>query len=117
MTNLSDLIQELESANVGSRELDAKIATIKLPALATYEQDPVRGPGHWISSDGARWWAPSYTTSLDDALLTVPDGMLWRAGSLGAGVGNPGVKGRWWEFEHDEPALALCVAALKAREA
>ena len=62
-----------------------------------------------------------YTTSLDAAMTLVPEGLLW------AVERNP-VSVQWWGSVYDAmedltnsvaatPALALCIAALKAREA
>ena len=121
----ADLIARLESATEGSRELDAQI------------ECSVRG---WqlleISSTGAYSFrhkekdfnypsgAPCYTESLDAALTLVP--AIWRVYNIKEAYIYP--PNKWFAClerrrEHREsmigkaptPALALCIAALKAR--
>ena len=69
--------------------------------------------------------APRYTASLDDAVTLVPDGWYWRAGHgvLWPGWAHLNVKhpdhcdyGDEHTAHAETPALALCAAALKARE-
>jgi hypothetical protein len=123
--NLRSLIEELEAATVGSRALDADIFwTINLPHSE-----------HWPTTH--RWvsMVPAYTTSIDAALTLVPEGwpiteMSWwpsvpkgyesenvaRVGIMGldyAGFGNHKLRFR---AEAKTPALAFCIAALKARQ-
>lgn len=100
------LIERLEAASGPDRDLDMRIADLgrewKLPGSAT--------PGY----------APMFTASLDAALTLVPEGHKWVLHSDGCA----GVKlcdmgddddlptGEDWAAT---PALALCIAALKAR--
>lgn len=129
---MTDLIARLESAPEGSRGLDAEIALHLYPRISTYESDEVRGSGHWVSPDYGAIYAENYTTSLDAALTLVPEGQeIWwevrqmcslsspmKGGEgifsarVGLNYGADGYLGR-----SDNPALALCIAALKAREA
>lgn len=77
---------------------------------------------------------PRYTASLDAALTLVPEGWLWQVGAYAKGnVCNPAyyraVLRQWRRMDDGElewprlagvaatPALALCAAALRAREA
>ncbi len=126
---MDDLIEKLEAATEGSRGLD--IAIYKLVSgLQPSERDP-----DWIGPDDG-WnhgsWkgrAPPYTTSLDSALLLVPEGMLWRVGSAEAEANviwesKPSYyteqgTGESWASDGDtfNAALALCIASLKARAA
>ena len=138
---MKNLIHELEQATEGSRELDEKI----LASLGTHVRErrgndlkawwyPVNGPDHKRLSVGLRSWSgaiPDYTTSLDAALTLVPP--EWRIRSLSE---NEGDKSEWgWGCQQifcgdpDNPpkiyyttsiawtaSLALCIAALGARE-
>lgn len=103
---MTDLIDRLESASEGSRELDILIAT----AVGAKRVD---GP-----------WYARYSTSLDAALTLVPEG--W-TGSVDVPGDN---NGAWLDppaapvIGHERvyaigatSALALCIASLKAREA
>lgn len=123
---MKELIANLAAATEGSRELSLQV---------------LLGCG-WKLEDG-HYWAPrpnlgfdaiqelhllpNPTTSIDDALTLVPEG--WSLAGLWEAV-NP--KDRpWWgvDLRHDDPyearrtlgaktpALALCLAAVKAREA
>ena len=99
------LIEQLKSAGKGSRELDREIDRIANP--------PDKG---WLG----RYFPPHpYTTSLDAALKLVPaksfpeikcDRVGWRA------VIWPHF-GPHWAADAPTAALALCIAALKARQA
>lgn len=99
VTDMASLIARLEQASESSRELDAEIARA------------MRG------AHGDKIDAPEYTDSIDAALLLVPDGAAWSVMqnhiSPAASVGGNRV-GPWWR-RRSTPALALCIAALKAR--
>jgi hypothetical protein len=93
-----DLIAKLESATEGSRELDREV---NLAATGKFL--------HHL--------APRYTTSIDAALTLVPGYHYWIVGVQYAAVWQE--DGRLADAEkivtHGRPALALCIAALKAR--
>jgi hypothetical protein len=97
---LSELIAKLEEAEEGSRELDCEIyVALGNPLL--------RAVGK----------APRYSSSLDAALTLVPEGSYAKLQ-----IGRNHAKGwAWVELRDVEavarstPALALCIAALKAR--
>jgi hypothetical protein len=122
----ADLIARLEAASEGSRELDEEIAH-----LAHTYQAPDRGDpyGSW----------PHYTTSLDAARELVPEGMaadihigprgFYNDATIWQPIKGEDDQGRrttsYKPFEaksvrdgriyQNTPALALCIAALKAR--
>ena len=110
---MDELIKRLESATEGSRELDAAIIMSGLHV--SMPDDPVG-------------WPPKFTTSIDAALTLVPAGRPWSITQQSSGVGyfaDIAIKDDdgWW-FEADgpgseapTPALALCIAALRARSA
>jgi hypothetical protein len=136
---MDDLIKQLEAAKGGSRELDGRIAWAFgwrfNGGVEPEDEDFALWPeiaGHWhkpgdrfadICSDDdpaiERWDdPPHYTTSLDAALTLVPEDWIWDVASTGA----------VWVMPEDEisqqiviggqpdPIIALCIAALKARQ-
>ena len=126
MTDHTSLIARLESAGEGSRELDFDVATAS--------GSEVREGWAEVYADGDFGGSvKSYTTSLDAALALAervlpdhamnvckdqgpPEGPQFRWSSvvsrysLAGPVGRPG----WWFGVSDTPALALCIAILKA---
>lgn len=101
---MESLIKKLEAATEGSRELDGDIH---------YHDRKPYPKGGW-NTDGL----PHYTTSIDAALRLVPEGFIWDVAS----TGQAWVMGGLDNEQHlvtsaPTPALALCIAALKAREA
>lgn len=142
---MQDLIDKLESATEGSRELDAHLSAALLGngayaavsefngAWCVYRGEDRSGRARVVSSN--RGDVPDvrlhYTTSLDAALTLVPEGDGWlisdkpfaeifrplrvlagRPTALADRVGVFGDK----EIRKSTPALALCIAALRARE-
>lgn len=116
MSDLDTLIRDLEEATEGSRELDTAVTNWmwrekwgkKLPKDLSIEP---------------------YTTSLDAALTLVPEGWKWEIANHAGDDDGPRAA-LWWGIpaEHNDeikqigahgntPALALCIAALKARNA
>lgn len=104
---MKELIERIEGAEEGSRELDYAIA---------------QSVGLIQSKDGAvhfgQWW-PYYTASLDAAMTLVPEGCKWQVSTEEPGpwawVGEPGSDIP--AIMAATPALALAAAALKARTA
>lgn len=119
---MNDLIEKLEAATEGSRELDADIAQhVDWPRIRGAKRLPDRPDSSGYFEISADTWqaVPRYTTSLDAALTLVPEGWgcdlgIWPSGN-GARL-TPGVNIFHAIYrEAQTPALALCIAALKAR--
>ena len=123
---MNDLIAALEKAEEGSRELDVEIDRRVAPK--GWQQSET---GAWFNNNQRR--PPPYTRSLDAALTLVP-----RDGSVSTvslaiwpdynGEGKDVTDADLTRFHPDEdevslgrcsmadaPALAICIAALKAR--
>jgi hypothetical protein len=93
---MKDLIAKLEAAAEGSIELDQAIgAALDL------------------------WPIDAYTRSLDDALTLVPEGWAWKTWAVNVeGEMECGAAVNFERKAHaPTPALALCIAALRARSA
>ncbi len=106
MTNIETLIERLEKADGPdrcSRSIDGMIAS---------------AIGLTMPIDSV---IPAYTSSIDDALTLVPEGRMWMAGRAPARywaqVSGPRRSDEFLGENKIEPAIALCIAALKARAA
>jgi len=139
---MTDLIEKLEALDGPSREVDAEIAKAVGWTVETYtgERSRTRRKA-WRDADGdRRMRTPDFTASIDAALTLVPEG--WRIGLEDPGIGDLDFFEAWcWPYEdswepdwhlgqqgyRDHPngtidqnkasrAIALCIAALKARE-
>lgn len=117
--NADLILSRLEAATRGSRELDEAIAT-----LLWGEPRPSGNPGEqrvlrWWSGGVGRTVAPEFTTSIDAAMMMLPDG--WRLNSLGDHGETWDVElaarhGREWRYGYAKTAAhALCIACLRAR--
>lgn len=122
---MKTLIERLEKATGPSRELDAAIFKIAQPESERFKTSPFgEGPGHmsWISANKGTIH-PLYTASIDAALTLVPENADWSLEKDGAWV-------RWMGKDDAQEvqsvlvgrdgkctAIALCIAALKARQA
>lgn len=123
---MTELIKRLEAATGPSRELDADIAR------ATGLQVKKGQLGGWVYiAEGRTGWEllPYFTESVDAALTLVPEGWssslniypvqvkptpIWKAASHvnpNDGSGRSGYLG-----DSATPPIALCIAALKARQ-
>ncbi len=120
--SMDDLIAKLAAATEGSRDLDGEIAVACNLRPAWLLDDPrglIAGRGcARAGRTGPSFEVPPYTTSLDAALTVVPEGCSdltidWNGSNWAAwvDVGNDGTD---WQ-SHPSAALALCIAALKAR--
>ena len=89
----------------------------------------------WCSQDGRKdisrgmfldAWAPEFSSSIDAAWTLVPDGTIWKLFSDWPGDAYFAVvegdtwlpekaKDEWRSGRQGTPAIALCIAALKAR--
>jgi hypothetical protein len=130
----AELIKHLEAANEGSRQLDALIREGVLDGAGRddpcgWGSEPL-GPGA-VAELEAPSCAQRYTTSIDAALTLVPQGWIWQVRVLYRG-GRPTpinravvandrtgmvLAGEYCEAEASTPALALCIAALRAHAA
>lgn len=138
MTDLSSLIARLEQVESGSRELDCDIQLIVFGDKPYGVKGPYRHPQpatlaeyvaqyrDLINSDDAvdDETVPRYTTSIDAALTLVPEG--WRithaygppwAWCLTKTAPEEDGSRRYAEGKSATPALALCIASIKARMA
>ena len=129
---MDDLIKKLTEAECGSRELDALVdREITYPNwrdTVGKQEVPVGSAGSVrpsIPSDYLRTAScPHYTTSLDAALTLVPEGWAFRLTRTTGGeceatvhdAGNRGVPCRYEEQISSNLPMALCIAALRARQ-
>lgn len=101
---MNELIKRLEEAAEGSEELDVAIVR----EVFGYEKD------------NPLWHCLPYTTSLDAALTLVPEGtaieMTGEAGAEGWGTRLTDDHSKETMALSTTLPLALCIAALKARE-
>ena len=109
LTETASAIAACRAAAAPSRDLDARIARAVFPALAAL---PVVEPGVWRGEDGGRVRALRYTDSRSAAATLVPPGCWIDAG--GPGITVAGAEGEW-TGAHAVEAIALCIAALRAR--
>lgn len=108
----NELIAALELATVPDRELDAEID--QLAYENGWRSERIMTPDR----------TPSYTASIDAALTLVPEGYCW---DVARGyvpeatvwqIGTEYDEGSGRQLPHSQhpvPAIALCIAALKAR--
>ncbi len=121
---MNDLIAELEAATEGSRELDDEIFLAIHPDQGTFSEDGEYWYAMDLDEDGGPWaLLPNYTTSLEAALTLVSSGAhvsaqfdtpekgCDTAASIVLSYGEKRLGGGG----HYTPALAVCIAALKAR--
>jgi len=108
----SALISRLEQAEAGSRELDA----------AVYRLLAGKSTDHWFKF-GDQYFSDdtvySVTTSIDAAMSLVPEGWNWSIdcidGKYSAVLNNtPIARNAQFSQYLPNPALALCIASLKA---
>lgn len=131
---IDKLIAELESATKGSRKLDDAISTIigRPPPQTGGYYGWEDGPGYYSrpkDSEGITreiWESRHFTTSLDAALTLVPEGTdidLYVAGhnsssnACAVDILHPETEEKFGTGNNRSTALALCIAALKARQA
>jgi hypothetical protein len=131
---VKSLIAKLEQAPEGSRELDTEILCLTLGGDWYVKNQYEDGSGKWLCYSRTRFTdkdkqhptcrtAPHYTTSLDAALTLVPEGWEWAVSTGYAEIFPP-------DFSPSDnpnsvmvaasvrrtPALALCIAILKANK-
>jgi hypothetical protein len=115
-----ELIAALEAAEGPDRALDAAIAVAA--KAVPYDFEPAFMTAEWRAIyDDRHWRAPDFTASIDAALTLVPEGAFWsitmrgvKRGGFHACCALRDHNGLEWH-EGTTPAIALCIAALKAR--
>jgi hypothetical protein len=130
---MRDIIERLESATGADREIDREIAVQAL-GWSPPRNAGVCGPNYvksgdfmWYDREGcARGFEPpAYTASIDAAMTLVPNDCVWGLSKQERGFTGPYYyqasvmppSGPWADgIVAATPALALCIAALKARE-
>jgi hypothetical protein len=136
-SDLQSLLSRLETATEGSRELDAEIdAALRIgkPGLPDWARTNfptwrARPDGrvecaHGDGTGSLHWESQPFTRSVDAALSLVPEGLMVSM-TIGHGQAVANVKTgsilnpetREWPGYAKTPALALVVAALRARGA
>ena len=132
MSNLSELIERVEKARGQSRELDALIEceVRRLQAYAVGLSDetrahwnPIGSKGEVIDNQGlCRYQSPAYTSSIDTALTLLPEGFAAAVGTMAFKNCDKKPWATYWtpqgvphSVEAATPALAVVIAALKAR--
>jgi len=134
MTDLTSLIERVEAATVGSRELDILVgAAVDLRVdgcpqsfRSSFELCGMEQMLRMVESPQniLREALPRYTTSIDAALTLLPDGKCWRLAhghlvgctSAVAEVMERGFGTKLSLAEAATPALALLAAILRARQ-
>jgi hypothetical protein len=126
---MTPLIKRLKEATKGSRELDAEIALAVGWTFEKWAEGRERKP-YWRAPGETKYFnrfgfPPQFSRSLDAALTLVPEGMSGHvdigkmSGIYQCGLWNgkfaQDVKENYGESKAT-PALALVIAALKARE-
>lgn len=116
---MTDLLDHLKAAKVGSRELDAKIDEHLGWHLRQYEYDT-----GWFTPDckPTSIGPPIWTTSIDDALTLLPKGWEWdrlRSGTINIFKppkenGEPMWAGVGYGHGATDP-LSVCIAIMEAR--
>lgn len=139
-TDLSDLIERLEKAEGPSRELDIYVHAAIHDGYVEHSGPPenvyviwrcgsdrdvptVFGPQHVRDRVCNERETPRYTKSIDDALQLVPEGMefeitnIYGPARCTMGLNVNDDAGPWYAERLDgNLTLALCIAALKARQ-
>jgi hypothetical protein len=115
---MQDIVERLEKATGPDRELDALVYVGHYRSAYPDETDAAR-------IEYALRCAPHYTSSIDSAIMLVPRGRKWRVGSHATTIWDgfyaaicPDIlSGKTHEsWCKSTPAIALCIAALKARQ-
>lgn len=126
------LIKRLEALTGPSREVDAEIAEAIGWKSVPWEFSGKRGVTWYASGPEAYKECPHFTGSIDAALTLVPEGCVWalnfasmativKVGTKKFDIIDGVIVGQWPENQREgelpvSVAIALCIAALKARE-
>jgi len=88
--------------------------------------EPCAGLSDQYEKETSEYWRakntrPDYTASIDAAVTLIPDGMQWQTSSFGETAviaeSTPSHWTKYSESDHDNPAIAICIAALEANTA
>jgi hypothetical protein len=124
---MDELIAKLEKATGPDRELDVAIVYALHPDIGNYDGLCVGDEPIFWHEPYRKQPCPRFTASIDAALSLVPEGM--QVGLVGPWITTATKAEVWYaqvadgiedfqgEFDHKAPtaALALCIAALRAR--
>lgn len=121
---LSDLIKQIEGATAPGRDIDVEIALLlgwrrKVEYVKQDEHgEPVRKVFWVVPTGGDYGKVPRYTSSVDAAMTVVQEvapgivgGVSWEEDGRGAAILGDGTY-----CQAATPAMALCIAALKAKQ-
>ena len=130
---IPELIAALEAAEGPSAKLDGNIHLILFPEYLTFRRGAKEADAEnyfFTTAIVSRDWrehiiAAPYTASIDAALTLVPNGLGWLIGTsddhpsfhchLFTLAGEMISRGIGYSLRAPTPALAICIAALKAR--
>ena len=116
---IEELIAALERADAPSRELELRIARDVLDSEPLGHAAGLPDKLLIAQAEIGPW--PRYTSSIDAALSLVPEGWDYIAGYANgqcfADCGPANTFNSVGQVQHDSFAIAICVAALKARAA
>lgn len=124
MSEIAELIERLEKATGpdGSLDLDIRFYLDGVRSVGGYWAENI-ATGERVRVD---YTSPNYTASIDAALTLVPEGHYWHAAHGktrddeplgGASIIESGTLATISEGEAPTAAIALCIAALRARAA
>lgn len=116
----NELIERLEAATGPDRELDAAIAEA-VGHTVKYDKADLRDTTPWYQPVPDYSWqpVPQFSASIDAALTLVPEGLNYELTTTGYKPGAT-VCGNILTGPHEgayaaTPALAICIAALRAK--
>lgn len=123
MSSLSDLIARVENASGPDRRLDFDLwATITNPDGFPALSEPEESRTGWFDTWKDRGGFPLYTASIDAALTLLPEGFAAAVGTMAFKNCDRKPWATYWtpqgvphSVEAATPALAVVIAALKAR--
>lgn len=108
MSEITEIIARLEKAEGADHDIDGAIHVL-------ITGKPLETNCKHCGAFSMRF-PRSYTRIVDDALTLVPTNLHWSITSRGvARVGGPAADFMIKGGEHASPAIAICIAALKAR--
>lgn len=124
MTSLTSLIERIEAATEGSRELDVAVIFALHPEAGPYQPHCQGDEPIFWNDPYRKMRCPEISTSIDAALTLLPEGWWWSAGvcrrenhaSVGSEIGTVEGELIFETFGATAP-LALLAAILRARQA